>query len=213
VHQQADELAKYQAELANRESLEKKHAEVQRRVADLTARAPADGRLISRSFDWLPGQYLQAGDEIAILGSESAKELLVAVDQQDLELFRSQVGSARTVRVSDLHCRRFDAPLAPLEPRASQEPPHPALLATAGGPLAAMPRGEEEQPAARDLPDHKLLTPCFTGHVPLSPVQSRGLLCGQLLEVGFRSSRETIAQRVWLTLQRWIGDQLAQRRP
>jgi putative peptide zinc metalloprotease protein len=211
THQQADELPKYQAELANREALERKRAEAQRRVEELTIRAPAAGRLLSRSLDWLLGQYLKSGDEVAVLGEESSKELLIAVAQGDLELFRGQIGEGRSVRVSNYRRGAFNASLARLEPRASQEPPHPALLATAGGPLAATPR-REEQSSGDNLPEYQLLLPCFVGRVTLSSAESSALLCGQLLEVGFRSPQQNVAHRAWQTLRRWLDDQIAAQR-
>jgi putative peptide zinc metalloprotease protein len=207
IHQQADEQAKYQAELANAESLVRKRAEIQHRVESLTIRAPAAGRLTSRALDVLTGQYLQPGDEIAVLGDEAAKELLVAVPQADIELFRTQLGRGVQVRIADCRGERFAVPLTNLEPRATQEPPHAALLATAGGPLPAVPRPKTDS-STEGLPDTQLLSPCFIGRIELAPMESTSLRCGQLAVIGFRSPHETIAARLLTSLNGWLLDQL-----
>jgi putative peptide zinc metalloprotease protein len=208
MHQQADEQAKCQAERANRDSLVQKRAEIQRRVESLTVRAPAAGHLTGRALDTLTGQYLQPGDEIAVLGDEAAKELLVAVSQADLELFRSQLGQSVQVAVADSLNRRFLISLTGLEPRATQEPPHAALLATAGGPLPAVPRPIEKSSEHDRQGDSQLLSPCFTGRIALAPRESQSLRCGQLTTIGFRSPRESIAAHFLRTADRWLHDQL-----
>ena len=53
------------------------------------------GRVYARNLDALRGRYLQAGDEIAVLGSEEAKELLVAVPQDDVAAFWKHLGRRR----------------------------------------------------------------------------------------------------------------------
>ena len=89
---QTQELAKLQVEAADRTAIEKKIAELKRRVALLTVRAAVAGRVYARNLDALRGRYLQAGDEIAVLGNDEAKELLVAVPQDDVELFEKHLG-------------------------------------------------------------------------------------------------------------------------
>lgn len=203
MHQQAEELAKYQAELANGEGLQKKHAEILRRVDTLTIAAPTAGRLAGRSLDWLPGQYLEAGAEVAVLGDDASKELLVAVGQDDFELFHRQLDQTVRITANDSRRLRFDASLTRLEPRATQEPPHAALLATAGGPLPATPRTKEPS-EADERPAYQLLTPCFTGRIALAESESQRLRCGQLLTIGFRSESETLAAHWLRTLEDWL---------
>jgi putative peptide zinc metalloprotease protein len=205
MHQQAEELAKYQAELANGAGLAKQRAEVQRQVASLTILAPRDGRVIGRPLDWLAGQYLESGDEIAVLGDESSKELLVAVGQDDFELFHSQLEKLVRVVVHDSRRVRFDAALARLEPRATQDPPHDALLATAGGPLTATGRTDDSGSA----PSYQLLTPCFTGRIALNTLQSQQLACGQLLTISFHSNSQTLAAHYLQSLEAWLRSKLA----
>jgi putative peptide zinc metalloprotease protein len=206
MHQQAGEQARYQAELAQRESLVEKRNEVRRRCGSLTVRATTAGRLASRSLEQLVGQHFEAGDEIAVLGDEAAKELLVAVAQDDLALFRSQLGRSVRITTADSRRHRFAALLATLEPRATQEPPHAALLAISGGPLPAMPRPAEQ--GSGDPQAGQLLSPHFTGRIALSPAESLPLRCGQLCRIGFRSPQETIAAHWLRWLQSWLREQL-----
>ena len=74
MYLQEGQMAKYQAEQAQQESLQKKKSEVQSQVDALTVRAPLSGHVIGRNLDVMPGQYLAAGAEIVMLGGEDAEE-------------------------------------------------------------------------------------------------------------------------------------------
>ena len=201
---QARELAKLEVESADRAAIEKKIAELRTRVASLTVRAAAAGRIYARNLDALRGRYLQAGDELAVLGSEEAKELLVAVPQDDVALFGNHLG------FGDIHARTaagdyVAARLTSLDPRGSSELPHAALSATVGGPLAVKPTARSEESAEK--PEHKceLISPVFQGKAALTADDSRRLCAGQLVAVSFRTEEETIAMRIYRGVKRWIG--------
>ena len=201
---QAHELAKLQVEAADRAAIEKKIAESKARLASLKVRAAVGGRVYAKNLDTLRGRYLQAGDEIAVLGSEEAKELLVAVPQDDVELFENHLGAgnvhARTASGDYLAAR-----LASINPRGSSELPHAALSATVGGPLAVKPAAPTEE--AAEKPEHKceLISPIFQAKATLTADESRRLFAGQLATVSFRAEDETIALRLYRRVERWIG--------
>ena len=46
----------------------------------------------------------------------------------------------------------------------------------------------------------------------LSPAESRTLLCGQMLTVGYRAPQQTIVSHTLRALERWIRDQITVRR-
>ena len=206
MHRQNDELAKSQVELAARQAIEKKIAQTQQRIESLTVRAPVGGHLFARQLDSLAGRYLSAGDEIAILGGEEAKELIVAVPQNDVELFAAQLNGAGVVRVRTGSGVEYEARLVKVNPRGAVEPPHPALGANVGGPLAV-----KAQPGPRHAAEdgegegYQLLSPVFTVKASLASEQGRQVRSGQLATVGFRTSEETVATRWCRSLGQWVG--------
>ncbi len=201
---QAQELPKLQVEAADRAATEKKIAELKTRVASLTVRATVAGRVYARNFATLRGRYLQAGDEIAVLGSEEAKELLVAVPQDDVELFGNHLGVGQVrARTASGDC--IAARLTSLDPRGSSELPHAALSAAAGGPLAVKPAARAEETAEKREGKCELISPVFQGKAVLTADESRRLRAGQLVTVTFRAEGETVAMRIYLDVERWIG--------
>jgi putative peptide zinc metalloprotease protein len=201
---QARELAKLQVEAADHTAIEKKIAELKTRVASLTVRAAVAGRVCARNLDALRGRYLQAGDEIAVLGSEEAKELLVAVPQDDVELFENHLSvgkvHARTASGDCVYAR-----LTSIDPRGSSELLHAALSATVGGPLAVKPAARAEEAAEKLEHKCELISPVFQGKAALTADDGRWLCAGQLVTVSFRTEEETIAIRIYRGIQRWIG--------
>jgi putative peptide zinc metalloprotease protein len=205
---QAHESAKLQAEAADRAAIEKKIGELKSRVAALTVRAAVAGRIYARNLDALRGRYLQAGDEIAVLGSEEAKELLIAVPQDDFELFDSHLRGDVRARTAAGDC--LAARLTRIDPCGSSELPHAALGAAVGGPLAVKPAEE-----TGEKPEQKceLVSPVFVGKAALTAGDSRRLSAGQLATVSFRTAEEPIAVRIYRCLERWIGRNLHVSRP
>jgi len=207
------ELAKYQVELANQESLRKKLAEAQGQVEALTVRTPVAGRVIARELDSLVGRYLSAGVEIAVVGREDVKELVLAVPQEDAQPFLAQLGKPVRFRIRGIPGETHTAPLAKLNPRALVDLPHPALGAQVGGPLPVRARAPGADRAERPDQPYELLAPRFAGSVPLTPSQSAALSAGQLALVVFHTADETAGARLLETLDRWVRQQLAQQRP
>ncbi len=201
---QSQELAKLQMEAADRAAIEKKISELKTRVASLTVRAPSAGRVYARNLSALSGRYLQAGEEIAVLGNEDAKELLIAVPQDDVELFGKHL-KAGNVYARTASGNYIAARLTSIDPRGSSELLHPALSATVGGPLPVKPTAPTEE--AADKPEHKceLVSPVFQGRAALTAAESRSLCAGQLATVHFRSEEETIATRIYRGVERWVA--------
>ena len=201
---QAQELAKLQVEAADRAAIEKKLAELKTRVAALVVRAAVAGRVYARNLDALRGRYLQAGDEIAVLGSEDAKELLVAVPQDDVDLFAKHLSVANVcARTASGHS--LTARLTSIDPRGSNELPHAALSAAVGGPLAVKPAARTEETSKKQDLRYELTSPVFQGKAALSADESRRLHAGQLTTLSFHTEEETVAMRIYRGLERWIN--------
>lgn len=194
MHHAAAEIAKEQAEADRRLTLETRHRELQARVDALVIRAPVAGQIVGRDFGGLLGKYLRVGDTIAVVGSEDAKELLVAVPHGDAAAFQHNVGHETRARLAGAAWTTFRARLDSVEPAAQTTSPHDALSARAGGPLAE--RMLENDDRRDEAPSYALLTPCYRAHVRLSPEQSRSVLAGQVATVRLVAPETCLASRL-----------------
>ena len=203
---QGGELAKLQAEAAARQALERQTAELAERVAALVVRSPQGGQVVGRQLAQLTGRYLQAGDEIAVVGDERTKELVLAVPQEDVELFAAQLSSPCRVYLAGSAAARYTGTLARVEPRAATQLPHAALAAAVGGPLAVRLLSRD---ARADRETYELINPCFSGAVALPATFAAELRAGQRATISFRTARESLAVRSWHLALRWVDRQLA----
>lgn len=91
----------------------------------------------------------------------------------------ARIGQPVRVCVPSLGMLR--APLVKVEPRASKQPPDPALCAAYGGPLPV--RQRRASSAESDAATYELLAPRFTGVLALDASQSRSVYAGQRVTV------------------------------
>src|SRR5438309_11095227 len=96
-----------------------------------------------------------------------AKELLVAVPQDDVELFGNHLADGK------VHARTASgdyvvARLTSIDPRGSSELPHAALSAIVGGPLAVKAAARAEEPAQKLDLKYELISPVFLGKAALT---------------------------------------------
>ena len=90
MHDLGDERNKGQIESARRNSLNKKLNELRHRVDSLTIRAPSAGTIVAKDLDAFRGRYLATGTELVVLGSDDRKEIVIAVPQDDVDLFHDR---------------------------------------------------------------------------------------------------------------------------
>jgi putative peptide zinc metalloprotease protein len=204
-HEQKGELAAQQSEAEKRSGLSKQLAEIQSQADKLTVHAPCAGRVIRRNLDTLRGTYLEEGREILTLGSESQKELLVSLAQEDLEVFTQRVG--KPVRVNVPGHAPWLSSLQKVIPRATLIPPHEALATANGGSLPVKPIAERDQASESDR--FELLAPRFTAIVRLSETDSRALRTGQCASVSYRPFDESIGEHLLHGFAHWIRQRLA----
>jgi putative peptide zinc metalloprotease protein len=193
-----DEVSAFQAEQSKTEALRKEVAEYERYLATLQVRAPFAGRVTSRQLGTRQGVFFSAGDEIVRLGRAAECEVKVAVSERDAPHFRAALSQPMKVRLTG-RGEVLAGELTRVEARATREPPHPALTAMAGGPLALR-RSEETDADARRAPAFELAEPHFTAVVRLA---HRGDLSpGEMARIRFRSAR---AATLWNELQAGFG--------
>jgi len=193
-----EEISAFQAEQSKTEALRKEVAEYEQYLSTLQIRAPFAGRVTSRPLGTRSGAFFAAGDEIVRLGRAAECEVKVAVSERDAPHFRAALSQPMAVRLTG-RGEVLSGELTRVEARATREPPHPALTALAGGPLALR-RSEEGAAEARRTPAYELAEPHFTAVVRLA---HRGDLSpGEMARIRFRSARPAT---LWNELQAGFG--------
>jgi putative peptide zinc metalloprotease protein len=191
-------------ETGNADALRKRLAERTRQAESLVVRAPCDGIVVGRRLQQRLGTYVKEGDELCLVGRDDAKELRLALDQRDAELF----SLLRELRVRTASGEVLAGAVSRVEPRASTQAPHDALYADQGGslPTTAVPEDSEKRASTQ------LVRPVFHARATLSPEDSRrtpaGLRCAASLAAGERSLGAAVATAA----RDWVEEQLRRAR-
>lgn len=172
-----NEMAAYQAELGEIESLGKRFAEKQAQLAQLTIRAPSAGTVVSQHLNWKLGVYFSAGAEILTIGQEDRKEVVGSVSQNDVKAFSAAVGRRVMVEMSGMPL--IEGTLKRVSPTASVSSQQVALYAINGGPLPVRRLDQADKVAATSPSQVELFAPRFTVFVELDNKQSLQLRAGQ----------------------------------
>jgi putative peptide zinc metalloprotease protein len=182
----------YEAAMSELAAVQTRVTETRSRAQDLEIRAPHAGRLVRRRLDRLEGVYLNVGDEIVSLGSEDAKQLHVSIAQDDVEDLPGNDQSRVTVYVPGVGS--WNAQLDRLDPRATTKPPHDALCAPNGGPVAVV-RGDNGLEFA---------APRFSGFISLTADQALRLQVGRRGAVSIGTTSQSLGgalmrvySRIW----------------
>jgi multidrug efflux pump subunit AcrA (membrane-fusion protein) len=205
---QAGETAGEQVERSQQVALCKKRDELARQVRELVVVAPSAGRVVGRNLDGWLGRYVDTGTELFRIGDESAKEVMIAIAQDDVELF--QTGDAGPLRVhfSAAGIGSLIATGLSIEPRATTSAPHEALSSRLDGPLAVLVPGDSaNSQAAAD----ELLEPCFKASAVFNAEQSRQLRAGQRATVEFQTSQQSRGSRALAQVKGWFDQHLSLR--
>ena len=202
-HLEKGEIALAQVEEKKGEALEKRLAELNARRAGLLVRAPIRGRVMARELPWLRETYLEEGDPILEIGQPREKELQIAISQPDIETYRSRLQQPVRVRLRSGETVR--GMLVKLDPRATETPPHPALCAPHGGPLAV--NASTPQNAGDD--SHRLVEPHLVGRVSLPPETALCLDAGLIGSVAIFEEQDTFGRVACRRVTRWFRDRQA----
>ena len=202
-HRQGGEPAAAQAEDRQRAAYESQRDELFDQLDQLVVRAPRSGRFSRRGLDALLDTYLELGAEIGVIGDEGRKEIQLSLSEDDYDAFTRRGGASVTVNVPRQPLWRDMIDV--IQPRATLQPPHPALIASNGGPLAVRAEPPESLREGRPAPpEPTLLAPRFLGRIRLDRVTSERLHAGQTAEIGFRPCDRTIGQHLYYSLAEWL---------
>lgn len=208
--QQASDLATMSAEDDNRRALQTKLRELDQLCAALHIKAPRAGTISANDLSSLIGSYVTSGQELLVIGDPNEKEVrvLIAQDQFDAAGFANELSgsntSARTtiVRLNGDGIETIGS-LHRVDPRATTHPPHPALCAGAGGPVAT--KISREHKPNNDRDQQEFLEPHVVGYVKLDANMSHQLGPGQLATVQINGPHRKV--RAWLleASRRWLS--------
>jgi putative peptide zinc metalloprotease protein len=206
VFQRQGELAKAQAEADELSALERQYDEKKEEVASLQVRAPRAGNVVRRDLESLLGTYLEKGSDLLSIGDGASKELRLSIAQYDIVAFRGRVD--HTLRAHVHGTTVLTANLRKIEPQASVAPRDVSLCAPYGGPLPVRQLDGESAPMGRS--GLELLSPRFTGVMPLDPAQSRRVFAGQRTRVALRPS-ESVGEHLHHLIVDWVDSKLQRR--
>ena len=197
--QNDNDIAGAKVEREMMKAIEKQLKERTDQLAKSMVKAPAEGQVLTRDIRAMVGSYVREGDALLSIGTESMKELELAIAQDDLEKFEEQAGNDVTVRLKTAGCKPIECKLGSVDPRASRQLPDPSLAAINGGPLAVQPKEEQSEEESWELTD-----PRFLGKVALSVEQSEALRTGQTTTVYLDAARGTVGQCLYRAISDWI---------
>jgi putative peptide zinc metalloprotease protein len=188
------DLAKSASEAEHAESLRRQLAELDEQIKGLSVSAERDGLVLSPRFDSLLGRFVRRGEELLQVSDPQEKELLASIGQADVQAYQAAVARAQPAPVRLRGGITLHAIPVALRPRAQSHLPHPALSATAGGPLAVEPSPDAEG-------EVRVIEPRLEAITPLDPPTSIELQAGQIGTMILDDNQSLLA-RVWDRLTR-----------
>ncbi len=202
-HLKSHEMADAQAERENRLALEKRLIEKRKQIESLEVRAPIAGRVMSRSLSSLSDTFASEGAELLAIGDESRKEFHASLAQEDVASLRpDEPLSVRLPGVGLLH-----ATVAQVTPRASHKPPHAALTAPAGGPLAVRSASTSQEGAENEF---EFPEPRVTIHLQLTASEAKHIASGTTGRAIIQSRQfKNLATGLYTTARRDLQARLA----
>jgi putative peptide zinc metalloprotease protein len=179
----------------NQKAVLEQREQLQLQADSLRVVAPRSGRVVARGLEATIATYVEEGDSILVVASESDKELVAVIGQDVIEDVRPLVGN--DVRIRSKCFDSVPGKLDRIEPRAIDRLPDPSLAATAGGSLAVQPTTSEEEPDGL-----RLLEPHFRGRIAIDPNVASHVPAGMRMQVSLGYRTEPIASRIRRTIRR-----------
>ncbi len=209
LYHKENEIGSVQAEKENLEALITEFRQRRDQLAASSLVSPAKGKVLTPDVQRLPGSFVQEGDELLVIGEETNKNIELSIAQEDVEIFREHVGmNVRAILRSPGH-DPIECRLLRVEPRGSQALGHPALAASANGPVPVQQvQVDSSQPAESVEQEWEYVEPRFVGVAELTGDQSIDLRAGQTATVRLDQSRGTMGEYLYRTITKWVRSRL-----
>ncbi|MDG2221163.1 MAG: peptidase M50 [Rubripirellula sp.] len=184
------ELSLSATETENAKGLQRQVSELDEQLAGLQVISERDGVVRGIDLESLTGQFVKRGQELLRVSDPLEKELLVSVAESDIQAYQTANTSGLPAEVRLRGGTRFTTVPATLRPRARRSLPHPALAATAGGPLAV------EQTSDERAETVQVIEARMQSFTPLDPVTSTQIHCGQIGVMTIQDNRSLLTRLV-----------------
>jgi putative peptide zinc metalloprotease protein len=218
IHEQKGAMAACQAERSKGAAIATRLREKEAQLALLEVRAPMRGAVMAGDLATNLGSFVRVGHELLSIGSETSKEIRIAVAHDQYSEFAEHLRRTAVVRLPG--GQQLDCPLAKIEPRAIRTPPHAALSAKAGGPLAVRMRAEPALPGADSAEGaeagkqpqanrEELVEPRFVAVLELTPEQSSAVRAGQVGSAWIRPYKRSALSHVWTCAEAYLTPRTA----
>ncbi|MBB3207901.1 hypothetical protein FHS27_003728 [Rhodopirellula rubra] len=178
------------------ESLRRKLVELDEQVASLKVKATRDGEILTPLIHQLNDQFVSVGDELTRIGNRSHKELLLSIGEEEMNAYREAFVKQQPLRVCFRGGQWLDIIPTEMRPRGSVTVSHPALAASAGGPVPVVPNTAARQGA----PTVEWISPRFEAIIELPPSKADAVRCGEVGYLALQDKR-SLARRFWI----WLG--------
>jgi putative peptide zinc metalloprotease protein len=207
IYRKDGDVAAMQVEEEMRDVLKQRITERESQLLQSTVTAPAGGMIVTRGIDSLAGRFVHEGEELFAIGVEDQKELEVSIAQGDMKMFSQEQGNEIDVLLKPTGAESIVCILQNVDPRASQQLPHPALAASNEGPLAVQPLENEQTDE-----QWQLVEPRFVAKVALDHPQSAKLRAGQQTTVRLRIARGNMGSYFYRGVTGWVERRLERMR-
>ncbi|MEZ6056978.1 MAG: efflux RND transporter periplasmic adaptor subunit [Planctomycetaceae bacterium] len=200
----AQKVGEAQIEGRSQQSLRERLAQLQQRLDGLNIRATTTGRVIARRLDERVGTWVDEGAEVAMVGDEEHKEVLIAVLQQDSEAFRNAIGQPVRIRTSSQGM--VQGIVQTVTPRATTVPIHEGLTGPYGGPLAV--KSREPSESSPEESEFDLVQPMFRATLRIDPKDASRLSAGERGDARLQTTRPPAALLFYRSLTHWLEQKL-----
>lgn len=211
--QATDEIAAVQHEQENLNALRLQLAEAEAQISQLEIRSPSDGVVIAAELDSLLGQFVTSGELLCQIGHPDARQIQTLVTAEQLFILQDRIGKKVEISLAGRRQKPFAGVLREIEPTATTQLRHPALAASAGGPIVVRSAGplssnntNENQPG---IDQHvEMLEPRFVATIQLTELSRESLGAGQLGNVYVQVAERTPAELAFIRSRDWLETHL-----
>ena len=185
------------------ESMQQRRIELEDQIANLSIVAPEDGIVLARDLPSEVGRYFSLGDEILSIGNREQIHAIALTRQDDIEWVEQNPEVDIELRFwGRSENESITGNIKRINPRARDDIPHEAFAATAGGPLAVVPRQQVEDSGEEG--DMKLTEPRVPLEIALSDSDRKDLLPGQSGQLVIRSRDQNMGTYIAQNFLRFV---------
>ncbi|QEG24333.1 efflux RND transporter periplasmic adaptor subunit [Mariniblastus fucicola] len=175
------------------ESMHKRRRELEEQIANLNVVATQSGTVLAADLHADTGKYFRPGDEILSIGNDEKIHAIALTRQQDIEWIEQRDAVEVELRIwGRSEDELIAGQIKHVHPRARDDLPHEAFAATAGGPLAVVPREQVEDSSESNNGEMKLTEPRVPLEIELARSDRQTLLPGQAGQILVRAREQNM---------------------